>query len=127
MGAKLQHGKSRALVGDQIVVADADNKSGAVFLSVNQKGQHLRGNIRRVLPAGIYDKGATNATDDAVVYPDQPEKCSIANSSKCPELREKFMNIAGGIADAREEMELMIANKQSTCKKMKKEIKGEID
>merc|ERR1712113_1119917 len=127
MGAKLQHGKSRALVGDQIVVADADNKSGAVFLSVNQKGQHLRGNIRRVLPAGIYDKGATNATDDAVVYPDQPEKCSIANSSKCPELRERFMNIAGSIADARAEMELMIENLQTRCLETTKSTEMEIE
>jgi len=69
------------------------------------------------------------------VMPSQPdenleggaEECSMSNSSKCPELRERFTNIAGGIEDAIEELELMIANKQLKCEQIRTDLQAEMD
>ena len=48
----------------------------------------------------------------------------MSNSSKCPELRERFTNIAGGIEDAIEELELMIANKQLKCEQIRTDLQA---
>jgi len=69
------------------------------------------------------------------VLPSQPdpnleggaEECSMSNSSKCPELRERFVNIAGGIEDAIEELETMIANKQTKCEQIRTDLQAEMD
>jgi len=58
---------------------------------------------------------------------DEDEKCSISNSSKCPELRERFVNLAGGIEDAIEELETMIANKQMRCEQIKADLEAEME
>merc|ERR1711948_99149 len=79
----------------------------------HHKHSRKRKHEQRVLPDGVY--GPMNTSNTAVAYPDKPSKCSISNSSACPELRERFMNIAGGIADAQEELEFMLGNLQSRC------------
>merc|ERR1711920_498918 len=69
------------------------------------------------------------------VMPSQPdenleggaEECSMSNSSKCPELRERFVNIAGGIEDAIEELDAMITNKQLRCQQIETDLLAEID
>merc|ERR1719356_74994 len=67
-----------------------------------------------------------NAT--ATPAPDMAEeKCSLANSTKCPELRERFLNIQGGIEDTIMQIQHFISNHQLRCKHVEEELKAEME
>merc|ERR1740121_161772 len=77
-----------------------------------------------------YGVDVTNTSSD--VDPAlQGEKCSIAGSSKCPELRERFLNINGGIWDTITQLKGLIrsteARKDEGHKIMQTELKYHTD
>jgi len=52
-------------------------------------------------------------TRDWVDESTKAEKCSLKDSNKCPELRERFLNIAGGIDDTVTQLTHLIASTES--------------
>jgi len=57
--------------------------------------------------------GNTVETRDWVDESMKAEKCSLKDSNKCPELRERFLNIAGGIDDTVTQLTHLIASTES--------------
>merc|ERR1719446_908498 len=54
------------------------------------------------------------------------EKCSLKDSNKCPELRERFLNIAGGIDDTVTQLTHLIASTESRKEHGLKVLKAEL-
>jgi len=56
----------------------------------------------------------------------QRSKCSIAGSPACPALRERFMDIATGIEDKRDELETELRELEKRCKEGKASLDAQI-
>jgi len=65
---------------------------------------------------------ATTVPDDSMAE----EKCSLANSTKCPELRERFLNIQGGIEDTIMQIEHFMNNHKLRCAHIEANMKDEL-
>jgi len=83
------------------------------------------------LPVGGLPVGGVNVSD--VPQPVQPfdcqpnNKCSLSTSPNCQKLKDKFLNVQGGIVDKRDELEGMIRAKQQFCNKQNLAFTAQID
>merc|ERR1719277_810461 len=83
------------------------------------------------LPVGGMPVGGVNVSD--VPQPVQPfdcqpnNKCSLATSPNCQKLKDKFLNVQGGIVDKRDELEEMIRTKQEFCREQNEAFTAQIN
>lgn len=136
--AKLKHPSSLRVMNKAI--SDNPHKVALVQIDRRLRGVQTKGPFDGMtFPGGgaVGQDGETpevdygvevlNASDDPNLEQNVDE-CSSANisgSSFCPELRERFLNIAGGVSDTVEELQTMIENKQTRCDQIRLDLVAE--
>lgn len=112
--SQLNHPDSQTLVKDAFYPTDEESEGGLPMLALLQEEDE---ELVTPLP-----KNATAPPSKKK----QRAKCSIAGSPMCPKLRERFMDIATGIEDKRQELEEDLRDLEKKCKEGKERLEAKI-
>jgi hypothetical protein len=105
----LNHPESQQLVQENFYPSDEESEGGLPMLAL------------------VQNQGSTaNISTPAPSRKKQKAKCSIAGSPMCPKLRERFMDIATGIEDKRQELEEALRDLEKKCKEGKERLEAKI-
>jgi len=111
----LQHSESQQLVQEAFYPSDEESEEGLPMLALLQNSDQAAN-----------QQSMANISTPAPSRKKQKAKCSISGSPMCPKLRERFMDIATGIEDKKNELEEALRDLEKKCREGKEALEAKI-